>query len=66
MGKTFKPVTLRKTGTVMVMTIPVDIIREYDLKPGDSAYWFSDEPDVIKLKLLRLSDVAEKIALPAA
>jgi hypothetical protein len=63
MTKNIKPSTLRTNGSVLILSVPVGITREHDLKPGDQVYWMS-EPDGIKLKLLRLSDVAAKIELP--
>jgi hypothetical protein len=54
MTKTFKPVILRTNGGSLILTVPVDITRNHNLKLGDSVYWISelDDPDTIKLKSL--------------
>jgi hypothetical protein len=64
MAKNIKPISLRANGTALVMSIPVDIMREHNLHPGDQVYWIS-EPDCIKLKVQRIADVITKLDLPA-
>jgi len=64
MVKTIKPITLRTNGGVLVMTVPVDIMRQYDLAPGDLVYWMAEpnDPNTVKLKILRMSEAEAKIS----
>jgi hypothetical protein len=59
-----KPIMLRTNGGVLVMSVPADITRQYDLKPGDLVYWNSDpnDPNTVKLKILKSAEIEAKIS----
>jgi antitoxin component of MazEF toxin-antitoxin module len=48
---------IRQSGNSLVVTIPVDIVRELDLNDGDSVFWSSDEK-FLTLHIIKLDNIA--------
>lgn len=49
--------SLRQSGNSLVVTIPVDIVRELNLNDGDSVFW-SSEGTYLSLHIIKLGDIA--------
>ena len=53
-----KPFAFRVTGGSLAITIPINIVNEMGLVPGDAAL-FRREPDGLKLRIIKHSTMVE-------
>jgi antitoxin component of MazEF toxin-antitoxin module len=49
--------SLRQSGNSIVVTVPVEIVRELDLNDGDSVFWTLTEEGVLTLNIKRLLEI---------
>ncbi len=49
--------SIRQSGNSLVVTIPVDIVRELDLNDGDSVFW-GVEGQSLTLNVIKLDNIA--------
>jgi antitoxin component of MazEF toxin-antitoxin module len=68
MTKELKPMTFRRHGRALALTIPSTYVHEVGLEPGDIAL-LKREPDGLRLRIVRyatMGDVSEQAATEAA
>jgi antitoxin component of MazEF toxin-antitoxin module len=56
---------LRKMGASLHVTIPANIVRQYDLSHGDTVF-FDPDTDGLKLKFLKLSVMSDMAGVTPA
>jgi antitoxin component of MazEF toxin-antitoxin module len=49
---------LRKMGNSLHLTIPAPLVRQYDLRTGDTVF-FAPDGDALKLRFLKLSTMSD-------
>jgi len=58
MSKELKPMTFRRHGRALALTIPATYVHEVGLEPGDIAL-LKREPDGLRLRIVRHSTMIE-------
>jgi antitoxin component of MazEF toxin-antitoxin module len=58
MTKELRPVTFRRNGRALALTIPAAYVHEIGLVPGDQAI-VKREPDGLRLRIIRHSTLVE-------
>jgi antitoxin component of MazEF toxin-antitoxin module len=58
MTKELRPVTFRRNGRALALTIPAAYVHEMGLVPGDHAI-VKREPDGLKLRIIRHASMVE-------
>jgi antitoxin component of MazEF toxin-antitoxin module len=58
MSKELKPMTFRRHGRALALTIPAIYVHEVGLEPGDIAF-LKREPDGLRLRIVRYSILGE-------
>jgi len=65
MTKELKPMTFRRHGRALALTIPATYVHEVGLEPGDIAL-LEREPDGLRLRIVRYSTMSELEVTEAA